>query len=194
MTTSSSSSGRSSSSAATSSSSSTPGGASSSASTYASAPSAPTSAASPRAPSSRPIACERIVLPAPVSPVMAFSPGASSSSASRMSTRFSMRSLRSKGLAVAMDEGRLRQDGEQRRAVAELNRDVRPRRQLRELVAVDEDGHLDIPRPVGNDDFAAAWDDERTGVQGVRGDEGDGHRVEPPDEDGAAVREVVRRG
>ena len=34
----------------------------------------PTAAASPRAPSSSPIACARIVLPAPVSPVIAFSP------------------------------------------------------------------------------------------------------------------------
>ena len=37
----------------------------------------------------------KIVLPAPVSPVSATSPGASSRSASRMRTRFSIRSLRS---------------------------------------------------------------------------------------------------
>ena len=51
--------------------------------------------ASPLAPSRSPIACARIVFPAPVSPVIAFSPGPSSSSASRMSTRFSIRSRRS---------------------------------------------------------------------------------------------------
>src|SRR5262249_52091255 len=39
----------------------------------------------------------RIVLPAPVSPVIALRPGAKSSSASRMSTRFSMRSRLSTG-------------------------------------------------------------------------------------------------
>ena len=60
----------------------------------------PTNASSPFVPSRRPTACARIVLPAPVSPVIAFSPGASSSSASRMSTRFSMRSRRSIGVIV----------------------------------------------------------------------------------------------
>ena len=73
----------------------TPPATSSSASTYASAPAAPTEAASPFAPSRSPIACVRIVLPAPVSPVSASSPGASSRSASRIRTRFSIRSRRS---------------------------------------------------------------------------------------------------
>ena len=67
---------------------------SNSASTYASSPAAPISAASPFAPSSRPTAFVRIVFPAPVSPVIAFRPGASSSSASRMRTRFEMRRVR----------------------------------------------------------------------------------------------------
>ena len=58
-------------------------------------PSEPTDDASARAPSSSPIAWAKIVLPAPVSPVTAFSPGANDSSASRMRTRFSIRSLRS---------------------------------------------------------------------------------------------------
>ena len=51
--------------------------------------------ASARAPSSSPIACAKIVLPAPVSPVTAFRPGANASSASRMRTRFSIRRRRS---------------------------------------------------------------------------------------------------
>ena len=50
-------------------------GRSSSASTYASSPAAPTKPSPPFAPRSRPSACARIVFPAPVSPVIAFSPG-----------------------------------------------------------------------------------------------------------------------
>ncbi len=69
-------SGRSSASAASSSSSKNPSGTSSSASTYASEPSVPTEDASARAPRSSPIACAKIVFPAPVSPVTAFRPGA----------------------------------------------------------------------------------------------------------------------
>ena len=51
----------------------------------------PTNESSPFVPSRSPTAWARIVFPAPVSPVIAFRPGASSRSASRMSTRFSMR-------------------------------------------------------------------------------------------------------
>ena len=90
-----SSSGRSSRSGSSPSSSKNPSGTSSSASTYASEPAAPTEAASPFAPRRSPIACVTIVLPAPVSPVRATSPGASSRSASRIRTRFSIRSRRS---------------------------------------------------------------------------------------------------
>ena len=68
---------------------------SSSASTYASSPAGPTNESSPFVPSSRPTAWARIVFPAPVSPVIAFRPGESSSSASRISTRFSIRRRRS---------------------------------------------------------------------------------------------------
>ena len=55
----------------------------------------PIAETSPRAPSSSPTALERMVLPAPVSPVIAFRPASSSSSASRIRTRFSMRRRRS---------------------------------------------------------------------------------------------------
>ena len=51
--------------------------------------------ASPGAPSRSPTACARIVLPAPVSPVTALSPGAKARSASRMRTKLSMRRRRS---------------------------------------------------------------------------------------------------
>ena len=74
----------------------------------------PIAAASPRAPRRSPIACAKIVFPAPVSPVTALRPPARSSSASRMRTRFSIRRLRSKALAVTLHEARLGQGGEQR--------------------------------------------------------------------------------
>ena len=66
------------------------------------------------APSRRPIACARIVFPAPVSPVIAVRPAAGVSSPSRTRTRFSMRRLRSKGPAVAGEEGHFGQRGEPR--------------------------------------------------------------------------------
>ena len=84
----------------------------------------PTKPASPFAPSRRPIAWARIVFPAPVSPVIAFSPGPGSRSASRISTRFSIRSLRSKGLPVAAEEGRLGQVREEARLLAEPSDDA----------------------------------------------------------------------
>src|SRR4029453_18411074 len=96
-----------------------PEGRSNSASTYASGWAGPTYPASPLAPSSSPIACARIVLPAPVSPVITFSPGPKDSSASLMSTRFSMRRLRSKRLAVAVEERHLWQQREQRALFSE---------------------------------------------------------------------------
>src|SRR5204862_6471877 len=92
------------------------------ASPYASAPPAPPSPASPFPPSRRPIAWARIVLPAPVSPVIAFRPGASDSSASRIRTRFSIRRLRSKGLAVPVEERHLRQQREQRPPLTQADR------------------------------------------------------------------------
>src|SRR5206468_4126168 len=101
------------------SSSSRPSGRSNSASTYASPPPAPTSPASPLPPSRSPIACARTVLPAPVSPVIAFRPGANDSSARRIRTRFSIRRLRSKGLAVPVEEGHLGEEGQQRAPLAE---------------------------------------------------------------------------
>ena len=48
-------------------------------------------------------------------------------------------------------------------------------------------------RAVAYDHVAVPRDDERPRVERVRRDERHGHRVEPPDEDGAAVREVVGR-
>ena len=57
-------------------------------STYASAAAGPTIAASPRAPSTSPSASVSTVLPAPVSPVTTLRPGARSSSALSMRTRF----------------------------------------------------------------------------------------------------------
>ena len=61
-------------------------------------------------------------MPAPVSPVIAFSPDANGSSASRIRTRFSIRRLRSKGVAVAVEEGHLGEQREQRAPVAEADR------------------------------------------------------------------------
>src|SRR4051812_1856983 len=163
-------------------SSSSSSGRSSSASTYASSPAAPTYESSPFAPSRSPIAWARIVLPAPVSPVIAFSPGASSSSASRMSTRFSIRSLRSKGVSVAPEEGHLRQRREQRPLRAEADEDVVAGGELADRVAVHEQRRAHLGRPVADHDVAAARDDERPRVQRVRRDERDGHRVHAPHE------------
>src|SRR4029453_4099113 len=79
-------------------------------------------AASPFAASKRRIACARIVLPAPVSPVITFSPDANGSSARRIRTRFSIRRLRSKGFAVTVEEGHLGKQREQPASVAEADR------------------------------------------------------------------------
>src|SRR5829696_2731770 len=188
-------------------------GRSSSASTYASAAAGPIAAASPRAPSRSPIAFDRIVFPAPVSPVIAFSAGSSSRSASRMRTRFSMRSRRStrpwyggdppvpssvsdgaESVAVAAEERPLRERPEQAPLLAEPHRDAVAGGEVAEGVAVDEHARREVGRPVVDDEVAAATDDERAGMERVRRDERRHHRVEPPDEDGAAVREVVGGG
>ena len=71
-------------------------------------------------------------------------------------------------------------------------------RQVGDAVPVDERGRGHVRRSVPDDQLAPARDDERPGVEGVRRDEGDRHRVQTPDEHGPAVREVVagraRRG
>ena len=79
-------------------------------------------------------------MPAPVSPVITFSPDANGSSASRIRTRFSIRRLRSKGVAVAVEEGHLGEQREQPAPVAEPDRGLavrgrarRPRRRRRSL-------------------------------------------------------------
>src|SRR4051794_27317409 len=171
-------------------SSSSSSGRSSSASTYASSPAAPTYESSPFAPSSRPSAWARIVLPAPVSPVIAFSPGAGSSSASRMRTRFSMRSLRTKGLPVPPEEGRLGKGREQAALGAEPHEDAPLGADRTHGMAVDEDRHRAVRRAVHDDEVAAPRHDERAGVQRVRRRERHGHGVDPPDQHGPAVREV----
>ncbi len=84
---------------------------SSSASTYASEPSVPTDDASARAPSRSPIACAKIVFPAPVSPVTAFRPDANDSSALRIRTRFSIRRLRSMRSDSSRQEAAVRSSG-----------------------------------------------------------------------------------
>src|SRR5438128_1767121 len=127
--------------------------------------------ASPRAPRRRPIAWARIVLPAPVSPVIAFSPAAKSSSASRISTRLSIRSRRStttmvvaapvgplrpgrswplepwlgrERLAVAAEEGRLGQRRQQAVPIAEADRDRLVVVDLRERMTVDDHAHRHV--------------------------------------------------
>src|SRR5439155_12667010 len=93
---------------------------------------------SPLAPSSSPTACARIVFPAPVSPVIAFRPGANASSASRIRTRFSIRSLRSKGLAVAAEEGVFGERRELAALLAEAYRHARAGRKRCDRVPVSE--------------------------------------------------------
>ena len=160
------------------------------------APPGPTNAASPFAPSRRPIACARIVLPAPVSPVITFSPGANASSASRIRTRFSIRRLRSKGLAVAVEEGHLGQQREQARSLAEprpstalpAGRELADRRAVGDHLRASTSGVS-----FRSTTLEPARHDERPRVQRVRRDERDRHRVEPPDEHRPAAREVVAR-
>ena len=152
----------------------------------------PTAAASPRAPSSSPIACARIVFPAPVSPVIAFSPGASASSASRIRTRFSMRRLRSKA-SCGSGGRRSPRAGSRAGALLADPRDARDLRAgARPRGARRRARRGDVGRAVPDDRRSRPrGDDERAGVQRVRRDEGDRHRVEAPDEHRAAVREVV---
>src|ERR671919_645010 len=127
--------------------------------------------ASPRAPRSRPTACARIVLPAPVSPVIAFRPGAKPSSAARMRTRFSIRSLRSKGVVVAAEEGRLRQARQEAAALVEPDGDLPTGWKLAEHVPVDEHSHGDVGRAVGDREVEATRDDERTRAERMGRDE-----------------------
>ena len=94
-------------------------------------PAAPTTPASPLAPSRSPTACVRIVLPAPVSPVIAVRPAPGASSPSRTSTRFSIRRLRSKGPAVAAEERHLGERREQGALLADARDRARPRGRAR---------------------------------------------------------------
>src|SRR5580765_208846 len=86
-----------------------------------------------------------MVLPAPVSPVMTFKPGANGRSARRIRTRFSIRRLRSKGLSVAVEEGHLGQQRQQRAPPTELYRRFLSFPELGNGHAVDD--HLRIRRP-----------------------------------------------
>src|SRR5215213_11483132 len=149
--------------------------------------------ASPLEPSSSPIAWVRIVLPAPVSPVIAVSPAPGARSPSRTSTRFSIRRLRSKGPAVAAEERHLGQAREERALLPEPGDRAAAGAEVADLVPVDESGRRDIRRPVPDDQLVLARHDERPRVERVRRHERDRHRLEPPDEDGAAVGEVVAR-
>jgi hypothetical protein len=76
------------------------------------------------------MAWARIVFPAPVSPVIAFRPGASSSSASRISTRFSIRSLASKVLLEPLEERRFGRRRQKRRALVQHTREAVARLEL----------------------------------------------------------------
>ena len=98
------------------------------------------------------------------------------------------------GLAVAAEERRLGQRREQaaarRRGGSSPGRPAAARRRRGRRRARTPPTSA---RPVPDHDVAAARDDERPRVERVRRDERQRHRVEPPHEHGAAVREVVRR-
>ena len=147
-------------------------------------------------------------LPAPVSPVIAFSPRPSSSSASRIRTRFEMRRRRSTlhGTARTAGGGTAKAEGRAYREKNVASGSVASRlgcaptrtiacvavRKRADLLPVDEDGRLRRPcREVRDHDVGPARHDERPDVDRVRRDERQHHRVEAPDEHRAAVRQVV---
>src|SRR5439155_21570633 len=102
-------------------------------------------------------------------------------------------SLRPEGLAVTPEEGCLRESGQEATPLAEPNRDRRAMADVGERVPVDEHGHVHVEGFVPDFQIDAARDDNRAGVQRVRREEGDDHRIQPSSEYGPAVRQVVRR-
>ena len=102
-----------------------------------------------------------------------------------------MRSLRSKGLPVAREERHLRQRREQRAAARRGGRRSSAGRDVRRAGGRRRARRRRHPACGSDDHVAAARHDERPRVQRVRRDERERERVESPDENGAAVREVV---
>src|SRR4051794_10477968 len=169
-------------------------------------------------PSSRSSAWASTVLPAPVSPVSALSPGPRRSSARSISSRFSTRSSWSMGstvyqpsgtdrpsvtkslrlfrqpseaLAQAVVEARTGELRERRLRESELDVDVLPRWQLARRATVDVDLDRLLAARVVDREEVVGRDHERPRGERVRGDEGDDEAAYAPRQDRAAVGEVV---
>jgi len=95
--------------------------------------------------------------------------------------------------AVAAEEGDLGQRREEGLLLPDPHLRVLAGLQRGDGVAVDDHQGRHVARPVRDAERRASRNDERPDVQRVGRDERERHRVEPPDEHGAAVREVVRR-
>ena len=95
-------------------------------------------------------------------------------------------------LAVAREERHLGHEREVAGLAAQADGERVAPFELVYLMAVHQDAERRLARPVGDLEIESVRHDDRPRVEGMRGNEGNRHRFEPPHHHGPAVGEVVR--